>query len=181
MTQHNLQDTLSLLDRTPAALDALLRGLPATWTDQNEGDGTWNAISIVGHLIHGERTDWMPRAKMILHFGETRPFESFDRQGHEAESRSKPLAELLDEFARVRVANLSELRAMNLQPEHLALRGRHPAFGAVTLSQLLATWAVHDLTHLHQLSRVLAHQYRDAVGPWSHYLGVLHCNGHSSS
>lgn len=178
--QHNLQDTIAVLTRTPAALDALLRGLPETWTLENEGEKTWSAFEVVGHLIHGERTDWMPRAKMILQFGESKAFEPFDRWAQERESQGKSLAQLLDEFVRLRSENLNELRALNLQPEDLARRGRHPALGVVTLSQLLATWVAHDLTHLHQISRVIAHQYREAVGPWSAYLGVLHCDGHSA-
>lgn len=178
---HQLEQTIALLARTPAALDALLRELPDAWTYRNEGPNTWNAFEVVGHLIHGERTDWMSRAKMILEFGDARTFESFDRGGHEREIRGKSLAQLLDEFRRVRSEKLGELRALNLQPAQLELRGRHPAFGAVTLSELLATWAVHDLTHLHQISRILAHQYRETVGPWSKYLGVLQCAGHSAS
>ncbi len=177
---HNLPHTISLLDRTPAALDALLRDLPEAWTLRNEGENTWSAFDVVGHLVHGERTDWMPRARMILQFGDTKPFEPFDRWGQERESLGKSLAQLLDEFSRLRSESLIELRAMNLRPEDLERRGRHPALGVVTLSQLLATWAAHDLTHLHQISRVMAHQYREAVGPWSAYLGVLQCAGHSS-
>ena len=178
--QHNLQETISLLSRTPAALNALLRDLPEAWTLRNEGEKTWSAFDIVGHLIHGECTDWMPRAKMILQFGESKAFEPFDRWAQERESQGKSLAQLLDEFARLRSENLNELRALNLQIEDLARHGRHPALGVVTLSQLLATWAAHDLTHLHQISRVMAHQYREAVGPWSAYLGVLHCASHSA-
>jgi DinB superfamily len=178
--EHNLSNTISLLTRTPAALNALLRDLPEAWTFSNEGENTWSAFDVVGHLIHGERTDWMPRARMILQFGETKPFEPFDRWGQERESEGKSLAQLLDEFARLRSEGLRELRAMNLRQEDLQRRGRHPALGIVTLSQLLATWAAHDLTHLHQISRVMAHQYRDAVGPWSAFLGVLKCAGHSS-
>ena len=178
--EHNLHHTIALLTRTPAALDALLRDLPEMWMHRNEGENTWSAFDIVGHLIYCERTDWMPRARMVLKFGETQAFEPFDREGHVRESAGKSLAQLLDEFARVRSENLGELGALNLQPEDLARRGRHPAFGAVTLSELLATWAAHDLNHLHQISRVMAHQYRQAVGPWSAYLGVLQCAGHSS-
>jgi hypothetical protein len=178
--EHDLPHTIALLARTPAALNALLRDLPETWTLRNEGENTWSAFEIVGHLIHGERTDWMPRARMVLQFGETQPFAPFDRLGHVRESQGKSLGELLNEFARLRSENLDELRAMNLRPEDLERRGRHPALGPVTLSELLATWAAHDLTHLHQISRVMAHQYREAVGPWSAYLGVLHCAGHSS-
>lgn len=178
--EHNLEQTISLLSRTPAALHALVRDLPETWTLRNEGQTSWSVFDIVGHLIHGERTDWMPRARMVLQFQESKTFEPFDRLGQVRESQGKSLKQLLDEFARLRSENLRELRALNLRPEDLALSGRHPALGAVTLSQLLATWAVHDLTHLHQISRVMAHQYRDAVGPWSEYLGVLHCDGHSA-
>jgi DinB superfamily len=177
----NLEDSVALLSRTPATLNALLRNLPDSWTLRNEGENTWSPSDIVAHLIHAERADWIPRAKMILKFGETRAFEPFQRGGHVRESTGKTLPQLLDEFARVRAENLKELRALNLEPEDLHRRGRHPAFGPVTLSQLLATWAAHDLTHLHQISRVLAHQLREAVGPWSVYLGVLQCAAHSSA
>jgi DinB superfamily len=159
MMEQNLQYTTALLARTPAVLDALLRDLPEAWTLGNEGANTWSAFDVVGHLIHGERTDWIPRARMILDFGETREFEPFDRWGQERESEGKSLGQLLDEFARLRAEGMGELRAMNLRPADLDRRGRHPALGAVTLSQLLATWAAHDLTHLHQISRVMAHQY----------------------
>ena len=178
--EHNLQHTIALLTRTPVALNALLRDLPETWTFRNEGESTWSAFDVVSHLIHGERTDWMPRVRIVLQFGETQTFEPFDRWGHMQENQGKLLGQLLDEFARLRSENLSELRALNLRQEDLERRGRHPALGVVTLSELLATWAVHDLTHLHQISRVMAHQYREAVGPWSGYLGVLQCAGHSS-
>ncbi|HEY6763421.1 MAG TPA: DinB family protein [Candidatus Sulfotelmatobacter sp.] len=176
----DLQESIALLGRTPGTLNALLRGLPESWTLRNEGENTWSAFDIVGHLIHGERTDWMPRANMILQFGEGRAFEPFDRSAQIRESQGKSLEELLDEFARLRSENLSELMALNVNRETLDRRGRHPELGVVTLSQLLATWVVHDLTHLHQISRVMAYQYRDAVGPWSQYLGVLKCSGHSS-
>jgi hypothetical protein len=175
-----LPETVALLERTPAAFNALLRGLSDAWTQRNEGADTWSAFDVIGHLIHGERTDWMARARIILENGEARTFERFDRLGHILESRGKSLEQLLDEFARLRRENLAALRALNLQPEDLARRGRHPALGVVTLSELLATWAVHDLTHFHQVSRVMAHQYRAAVGPWSAYVGVLRCIGHSS-
>jgi hypothetical protein len=137
-------------------------------------------FDVVGHLAWADRTNWVPRAKMILVFGETRSFEPFKRWGHLKESHGKTIEDLLDEFARARAESLRELRSLNLQPADLERRGGHPAFGAATLSQLLAAWAVHDLTHLHQISRVMAHQYREAVGPWGAYLGVLKCNGHSS-
>ena len=175
---HSLDDTIALLARTPATLDALLRELPKAWTMCTEGDNTWSPFEIVGHLVHGERTDWLPRVRMVLQHGEARTFEPFDRLGQQRETQGRSIEQLLDDFARLRSENLAALRALKLGPEDLDRRGRHPAFGAVTLSQLLATWAAHDLTHLHQISRVLAHQYRDAVGPWVAYLGVLHCAGH---
>jgi hypothetical protein len=179
-TEFSLAEAVAVLTRTPAALDALLRGLPNSWVYCNEGKDTWSAFDIVGHLIVGERTDWMPRARIILDHGEARPFDPFDRFAQERESQGKSLEQLLDEFARLRKENLAALRELNLQSEDLTRRGRHPALGSVTLSELLATWAVHDLTHLHQLSRVMADQYRDVVGPWKAYLGVLQCNGHSA-
>jgi hypothetical protein len=178
--EQNLHHTISLLTRTPAALNALLRDLPEAWTSQNEGENTWSAFEILGHLIHGERTDWMPRARIVLQFGETQNFEPFDRLGHQQEIQGKSMNQLLNEFASLRSKNLDELRALNLRREDLEMSGRHPALGTVTLSQLLATWAVHDLTHLHQLSRVMAHQYREAAGPWAEYIGVLKCAAHSS-
>jgi len=178
--EHNLQQTMSLLTRTPAALNVLLRDLPEAWTLRNEGENSWTVFDVIGHLIHGERTDWMPRAKMVLQHGESETFERFDRWAQIRESQGKSLGQLLDEFARLRSENLDELRAWNLQQEDLERRGRHPVLGVVTLSQLLATWAAHDLTHLHQISRVMAYQYKDAVGPWSRYLGVLQCAGHGS-
>jgi DinB superfamily len=178
--EHDLQDTVALLARTPSTLDAFLRDLPESWTRSNEGAETWSVFDILGHLIHGERTDWMPRARMILQFGESKAFEPFDRLAQERESQGKSLARLLDEFALLRGESLDQLRDLNLRPEDLARRGRHPALGVVTLSQLLAAWVVHDLTHLHQISRVMAHQYRNAVGPWSKYLSVLECAAHSS-
>jgi hypothetical protein len=177
---HNLMNTLALLERTPATLDALLRGLPEEWTQRNEGEGTFTVVDVVGHLIYGDKVDWLPRARMILEHGDTRPFEPFDRWGHVELCRGKSLPQLLDESAKIRAMRLDELRLLNLQPEQLERKGRHPALGAVTLSQLLATWAAHDLTHLHQVSRIMAHQYREAVGPWSAFLGVMKCNGHSA-
>jgi hypothetical protein len=179
-TEFSLPDVIEILTRTPATLDALLRGLPNVWVRSNEGKDTWNAFDILGHLIVGERTDWMPRVRIILENGEARPFDPFDRFAQLKENRNKSLEQLLDDFARLRGENLTSLQALNLQPKDLRRRGKHPALGVVALSQLLSTWAVHDLTHMHQLSRVMAHQYRDAVGPWSAYLGVLKCSGHSA-
>jgi len=179
LSEFSLAHTVAILTRTPATLDALLRGLPTVWVRSNEGKDTWSAFDVVGHLIFGERTDWMPRVRILLENGEARPFDPFDRFAQFRESQDKSLDQLLDEFARLRRQSVADLQALNLQHEDLSRRGRHPALGVVTLSQLLATWAVHDLTHVHQLSRVMAHQYRDAVGPWTAYLGVLRCTGHS--
>jgi hypothetical protein len=179
--EQNLSDTIPLLARTPAALNALLRDLPETWTLRNEGGNTWTAFDVVGHLIHTEHVDWMPRARILLEFGETRAFDPLDRLGHVRPSRGKSLCELLEEFAEARAKSLDELRALNLQPGDFERRGRHPALGAVNLSQLLAAWAGHDLTHLHQISRIMAHQYRESVGPWRAYLGVMQCAGHGSA
>jgi uncharacterized damage-inducible protein DinB len=178
--EHNLQNSIALLTRTPSALNSLVRDLPEEWTHRNEGENTWSVFDILGHLNHGERAEWMARTKIIVQFGESRPFDRFDRFAQQRESQGKTLPQLLDEFAQLRSQNLNELRALNLKPEDLQKRGRHPALGTVTLSELLATWAAHDLTHLHQISRVMAYQYRQSVGPWSKFLGVLQCAGHSA-
>ena len=177
--QQQIELTTALLARTPAVLDTLLRGLPEAWTGANEGDGSWNAFDVVGHLIHGEKTDWIPRIRIVLESGESRPFDPFDRLAQFRESEGKSLEQLLDEFASVRRKNLDVLRALDLKSDDLERRGTHPSLGTVTLSNVLATWAAHDMSHLHQISRILAHQYRDAVGPWTQYLGVLQCSGHS--
>jgi hypothetical protein len=179
LSEFSLSETVAVLTRTPAALDALLRGLPDTWVHADEGKDTWSPFVILGHLIVGERTDWLSRVRIILENGEAREFDPFDRFAQK-EVKDKTLNQLLDEFARLRKENLAGLEALNLKFEDLNRKGKHPALGIVKLSQLLATWAVHDLTHLHQLSRVMAHQYRDAVGPWGIYLGVLKCDGHSA-
>ncbi len=178
--EQNLENTVALLERTPAALDALLRGLPEMWTERNEGENTWTVRSVMAHLIHTEGANWIPRGRMILESGEAQAFTPFDREGHVRYSRGKTMNQLLDEFARARAKGLENLRDMKLTPQDLGRRGRHPSFGAVTLSELLATWAAHDLTHLHQISRIMAYQYREAVGPWARFLGVMQCAGHSA-
>lgn len=177
--EQDLQHTMTILARTPAVLNAWLRDLPEAWTRSNEGGDSWSAFDVLGHLVYAERNNWMPRAKVILESGESRPFADFDRLGQQRESQGKSLGQVLEEFSRLRAENLAHLRALNLQQQDLQRRGRHPALGVVTLSELLATWATHDLTHLHQITRVMAHQYREAVGPWNKFLGVLHCAGHS--
>ena len=175
---HNLSETIALLERTPAALNALLRDLPEKWTSRNEGEGTFTVRDVIGHLTYADRENWLPRARRILEYGDSKPFDKFDRLGHVEECRDKSLPQLLDEFSRVRAVCLDELRSLNLQPAQLALRGTHPSLGAVTLSELLATWSAHDLTHLHQISRILAGSCREEVGPFAGFLGVLKCNGH---
>lgn len=179
-TEFNLAEATALLTRTPATLAALLSGLPDIWVRRNEGNDTWSPFDVLGHLIVGERTDWMPRIRILLESGESRPFDPFDRFAQFDESAGNSMEQLLAKFANLRRENLVALHALNLQSEDLAKRGRHPSLGVVTLSELLAAWVVHDLTHMHQISRVMAHQYRDAVGPWSAFLGVLHCSGHSA-
>jgi hypothetical protein len=169
----DLNHALAVLERTPAAFQALLGGLPEAWTAPNEGPETFSAFDNVGHLIHGERTDWIPRARILLAQGPDRTFAPYDRFAQYRESEGKRLAELLDEFARLRAENLATLRGWNLTERELALQGEHPALGPVTLRQLLATWAAHDLGHLAQTARVMAKQYREAVGPWRAYLPVL--------
>lgn len=168
-----LTRAVEILERTPAAFRSLLEGLPAEWTDADEGPETFSAYDNLGHLVWAERTDWIPRARVILERTPDAAFPSFDRFGHHDAYKGWSLAALLDEFGRIRLENLGILRGWQLTPEDLALAGNHPAFGRVTLGQLLATWVVHDLGHLAQTSRVLAKQYGNAVGPWREYLPIL--------
>jgi hypothetical protein len=177
--EQSLELTLGLLERTPGALDAMLRGLPEAWTHADEGAGTWKVFEVVGHLAKSEVVDWMPRVKKIMSEGGGRAFDRLNRDAYKEFVEGRSVGQLLDDFARFRAENVATLRGMNLGERELAREGVHPAFGLVTLSQLLATWAVHDMTHVHQISRTLANQYREAVGPWSVYLGVLRCEGHS--
>ena len=163
----------AVLERTPNTLRAMLAGLPAAWTDATEGPDTWSPYVVVGHLIHGERTDWIPRAQLILGQGADRRFTPYDRFAQFRESEGKSLASLLDEFARLRAENLAIVSGWQLTAAQLALTGEHPEFGSVTLSQLLATWVAHDLGHIAQVARVMAKQYRDAIGPWRAYLRVI--------
>jgi hypothetical protein len=168
-----LEEATAILARTPATLDALLRGLPDGWIAANEGGETWSPFDVIGHLIHGERTDWMPRARIILEHGDARAFVKFDRFAQFAASEGRTLASLLDELAALREANLRELAALRLTDADLDRLGRHPELGRVTLRQLLATWVAHDLDHVVQISRVLARQYSDEVGPWRAYLRII--------
>lgn len=171
--EFELEQAIEVLKRTPATLDSLLRDLPEPWLVQNEGPETWSPYDVIGHLIHGEETDWIPRARIIIEHGETRAFEPFDRVAMFEESKDKTLAQLLDTFTQLRADNLRELQAMNLTSDLLNKRGRHPELGVVTLRQLLSTWVVHDLGHVRQVVRVMSKQYRDAVGPWRAYLSIL--------
>jgi hypothetical protein len=171
--EFDLRVAIPVLERTPATLRTLLEGLPSAWTDGNEGSDTWSPFDVVGHLIQGERTDWIPRARMILEEGRSRTFEPFDRFAQFRDSEGKSLAELLDEFEQLRAQSLGTLKGWQLTDAQLSLEGEHPVFGAVTLRQLLATWTAHDVGHLAQISRVMAKQYRDAVGPWRAYLPVM--------
>jgi hypothetical protein len=180
MATHGLNQTMALIARTPVVFDSLLRGLPDVWTLRNEGEGTWSPADIVGHLIYADQADWLPRTRIIMEHGDAVPFPPFDRAGHVPAIRGKSIPQLLDEFVAVRSSALSELRALNLGPSDLERRGRHPVLGAVTLSELLATWAAHDLNHMHQVSRVMADQYRAAVGPFQKFLGVMQCNAHGA-
>lgn len=162
-----------ILRRTPATLYALLHGLSDEWVTSNEGAESWSPFDVMGHLIHGEETDWIPRARMILEHGERRAFEPFDRFAMFEKSRGKSLGELLSTLERLRRESLRELDEMNITPEMLATRGMHPELGVVTLGQLLSTWVVHDLGHIGQIVRVMAKQYSEAVGAWQAYLPVL--------
>jgi hypothetical protein len=168
-----LPDAIAVLERTPAVFRALLGGLPDPWIVGNEGPDTFSPFDNLGHLIHGERADWIPRARMILAQAPNRRLDPYDRFAHLRESQGKTLANLLDEFANLRAANLTTLRGWHLSLRELALEGEHPVFGPVTLRQLLATWVAHDLGHIAQTTRVMAKQYREAVGPWRTYLPVL--------
>jgi hypothetical protein len=168
-----MSEAVAILTRTPASLDALLRGLPDGWIGATEGDSTWSPFDVIGHLIHGERTDWLPRVKMILAHGERRAFEPFDRFAQFEASAGRTLASLLDEFAELRRDNLRDLAALQLTGSDLDRRGQHPELGVVTLRQLLSTWVAHDLDHVVQISRVLASQYSDEVGPWRAYLRII--------
>jgi hypothetical protein len=165
--------TGKILARTPVVLRTLLDGLPDTLLRANYGPETWSPHEVVAHLIHGEKTDWIPRAWLIMQVGDAVSFEPFDRKGHVALCREKLTAELLDLFQSLRAANLKELRAMSLTPGDLTRRGRHPALGQVTFSQLLAAWVVHDLNHIAQICKGLAYQHFHEVGPWKAYLSIL--------
>jgi len=173
MMEFRFKDALPVLRRTPHVLRELLRDLPDVWINVTEGDGTWSPFDVIGHLIHGERTDWMPRVEHILTHGEAVAFPSFDREAMFTASKGRTLNELLDTFERLRIESLERLKALSLTDDDLTRRGRHPEFGVVTMGQHLATWVAHDLGHTSQIVRVMARQYTDAVGPWRAYLSIL--------
>lgn len=169
----DLQTGPDILRRSPAVVAGLVRDLPESWTHRNEGPQTWSVFDVLGHLVHGEATDWIPRARVILEHGDAKPFERFDRFAQFEASKGKTLAELLDEFATARARSLAELEGFHLTPGDLERPGRHPDLGAVTLGQLLSTWLAHDLDHIAQVARVMAKSHGDDVGPWKAYLRVL--------
>jgi len=171
--EFDLATGIAVLERTPGTLREMLAGLPPGWIDATEGPGTWSPYDNIGHLIHGERTDWIPRARIILAQGAERRFTPYDRFAQFRESEGKTLGTLLDDLASLRAENLATLKSWKLTGVQLALTGEHPAFGTVTLRQLLATWVAHDLGHIAQVARVMAKQYREAVGPWREYLPVM--------
>ena len=170
---YSIDEAVALLERTPRILRSWLAGLPEPWLMATEGPGTWNAFDVIGHLIHGERTDWISRMEHILTKGESEPFPVFDREAMFAASEGKSLGVLLETFAELREENLVRLRARQLTAADLDRTGRHPEFGTVTLRQHLATWVAHDLTHIVQIARVMANRYGAEVGPWKAYLSVL--------
>jgi hypothetical protein len=171
--EFNLDHAVAILTRTPNVVRAMLQGLPQQWVIGNEGENTWSPFDVVGHLIHGERTDWIPRARIILEAGESQAFEPFDRYAQLEESRGKSLEELMDVFEALRRDNIRALMAMGLSSQDFKRTGRHPELGKVTLGELIATWVTHDLDHIVQISRTMAKQYGEAVGPWKAYISVV--------
>ncbi len=173
MIRFNLKEAIEILERTPAVLISLLSGLSDRWVYNNEGGESWSPFDIVGHLIHGEKKDWIQRAKIILEYGEEKPFETFDRFAQFKDSEGKTSNDLLEEFAKLRKENIDVLHKLGLNENDYNKKGIHPVFGKVTLQQLLSTWVVHDLSHIRQISRVMAKQYKKEIGPWRIYLPVI--------
>ena len=171
--EFNLAKSIEILERTPSVFKRLLSNLSPEWTHRNEGENTWSAYDIIGHLIHGEKTDWIPRMEIILQHGVNETFTPFDRFAQFKESKGKDLEELLEEFQQLRDRNVQKLRSLKLSEADLQKKGMHPELGVVTLEQLIATWTVHDLGHIHQMTRVMVKLYKDEVGPWKQYLGIL--------
>ena len=171
--QYSVNEAIQILEHTPPALDALLRGLAEPWLLSDEGEDTWSPFVVVGHLIHGELTDWIPRVRIVLDQSANRTFEPYDRFAQFRESEGKSMDQLLDQFAQLRSENLVTLKDLNVSDSDLELEANHPALGVVTLQQLLAAWVVHDLGHIRQIARTMAKQYRDEIGPWGAYLPVV--------
>ena len=171
-TEFNLDEAVAVLERTPATIRALLGGLSDTWITATEGEETWSPYDVIGHLIHGERTDWIPRTRHILS-DDKRPFAPFDRNAQFIESEGRTITELLSTFAELRRESVAALRSLNLTRADLEKEGQHPEFGEVTLGQLLATWVVHDLDHVAQIARTMAKVYGESTGPWNAYLSIL--------
>jgi uncharacterized damage-inducible protein DinB len=170
---YNINEACTILERTPGTLKSLLCGLSDNWSRATEGPETWSPYDVIGHLVHGERTDWVGRMKIILEQGESRAFTPFDRFAQFRDSVGKTLDQLLAEFRELRLKNIAWLQSQDLTEDQLKLQGIHPVFGEVSLSQLLSTWVVHDLDHISQVVRVMARQYEDAVGPWKEFLRIL--------
>lgn len=168
-----INQSIEILKRTPLILESLLSGLPDQWLRSNEGENTWSPYDIVGHLIHGEKTDWIPRTKIILSGSGNNTFESFDRFAQLNENQERSIEELLKEFKVIRDKNLKELKTLQINDSKLTAKGMHPELGEVNLKQLLSTWVVHDLGHISQITRIMAKQYKSEVGPWIEYLGIL--------
>ena len=169
----NLQESIALLERAPSVYRTLLSGLSESWVQCNEGEETWSAYDIMGHLIHGEKTDWLQRIEIILEESENKTFAPFDRFAQFEESKGKTMSQLLDEFEMARMKNIQRLKSKNITESYLSKTGIHPAFGQVTLRQLISTWTIHDLAHLNQATRVMMKYYKDAVGPWKKFFSVL--------
>jgi DinB superfamily len=171
--EFNIQAAIKILERTPDVINTMVTDLPEEWVFSNEGGDSWSVFDIVGHYIHGEKTDWIPRMQIILSDNPNKQFVPFDRFAQFTDSKGRSLDQLLDEFKKLRLQNLEQLRSIKFSDELLQRTGIHPKFGTVTLKQLLSTWVVHDLNHIYQMSRVMAKQYKAAVGPWIEFLGVL--------
>ena len=171
--EFDLDKSIQILENTPMVLISLLGDLPDEWTMANEGDNTWSPFDILGHLVHGEKTDWMTRTKLILSDASNKTFDSFDRFAQIEDSKGKTILQLLSEFAELRSSNIAQLRELNIQREQFELKATHLELGEVNLKQLLSTWVVHDLGHINQITRVMSKQYASEVGPWTEFIGVL--------
>lgn len=169
----SLDQSIEILERTPDVLQRWLSGIDEAWIENNYGENTFSPFDVVGHLLHGERTDWMARVEMIFEFGESQAFAPWDRYAMYDESHGKTIDQLLEEFAAARRKNLAKLGSKGLTDTDLSRTGTHPRFGQVTLQQLLATWVTHDLNHIHQIAKCMAWQYRDEIGPWQEYVTFI--------